>query len=128
MVSDDEKKRLIEELTKTPIVGVACKNVGISRASFYRWKDEDPWFVEQVALALRIGRGPVNDRAESVAIKQINQSNFAAAKWWLTIHHEDYKKLTREEKEQKRPGLVNYLKDLIARREKLEKDSKEPSQ
>ncbi len=117
MVNDEDKKKLIEELAKTPIVGIACKNAGISRASFYRWKEEDPWFNEQVVSALRIGRGPVNDRAESVFIKEINRGNISAARWWLDKHHEDYRKMSATEKETSRPSLVNYLKDMISRRE-----------
>lgn len=45
----DTKKRLLEALEKSlGIVSDACKQVGISRQSFYVWLNEDPEFKAQV--------------------------------------------------------------------------------
>lgn len=118
MISNEQKQKLISELKKTPFIGVACKNSGISPASYHRWRSEDAWFREQSDLALREGRVPINDRAESVVVKHVNQNNLSAAKWWLTIHHDDYKKLSAVEKEDRRPTLLGHIKELILGREK----------
>ena len=37
----EQKALMIETLEKVPIIQVACKRIGIARATFYRWKEED---------------------------------------------------------------------------------------
>jgi hypothetical protein len=130
MWNKNEKLRLIEELKQTPIIGIACKKAGISRASYHRWRDEDPWFREQSTSALREGRGPINDRAESVIIKNVNRENISVTKWWLGLFHDDYKKMTPREENDQRPTLMGHVQELVKAREKLEEEknqSKESS-
>ena len=44
---DTHKKALLEALEKSlGVVTTACKSVGVSRASFYNWYNEDPEFRE----------------------------------------------------------------------------------
>lgn len=50
------KELIIQQLTKTPIVEVACKKVGVSRASYYRWLKDDPEFKEESEKALMDGK------------------------------------------------------------------------
>ena len=38
---EKEKLALLAVLKEMPIVEVACKRVGISRGTFYRWQQED---------------------------------------------------------------------------------------
>ena len=39
-----DKKAIIEQLKKTPIIQVTCEKLGVSRATFYRWKKNDDKF------------------------------------------------------------------------------------
>ena len=67
--SDRFKALLIEQLKKTPIVQIACEKVNVSRATLYRWKDEDPVFAKDVDDAIVDGHLMVNDLAESQLIR-----------------------------------------------------------
>ncbi len=35
---DKNKKAIIEKLKQSPIIQIACKKVGIGRATYYRWR------------------------------------------------------------------------------------------
>lgn len=85
------KELIIQQLTKTPIVEVACKKVGVSRASYYRWLKDDPEFKEESEKALMDGKKLINDLAESQLISAIQEGNISAMTYWLKHHHDDYK-------------------------------------
>ena len=36
------KEQLLEILKKTPIVQIACEKAGVGRATYYRWRKDDP--------------------------------------------------------------------------------------
>ena len=86
-----QKRALIDLLKKNPIVEIACKKVGISRATFYRWQQKDVKFRSQIKEALEISRESVNDLAESKLIEQINGSSFKAIQFWLINNHKKYR-------------------------------------
>lgn len=77
------KKEIIEYLEKFPITQAACKNVGISRATYYRWIKDDPDFKERVDEAMEIGRKEVNALAESQLIKGIQAGDKWCIRFWL---------------------------------------------
>lgn len=52
MKTDKNKELVIQQLKKTPIVQVSCEKVGIGRATFYRWKQEDQDFATMADEAL----------------------------------------------------------------------------
>ncbi len=85
------KELLLEQLAKTPIIEVACKKVGIGRATYYRWIRDDPEFKEKADEAMKNGKLLVNDLAESQLINAIQEGSIAAMTYWLKHHHEDYK-------------------------------------
>ena len=60
-----QKENLLETLSKYPIIQVACEKSGISRATYYRWCDEDDVFFEKAQTQLQKGKDLVNDMAES---------------------------------------------------------------
>lgn len=111
--TDQTKTALLEQLTKTPIVQIACEKVGVSRASFYRWKEEDAEFAKKVEEAMLDGRLLVNDLAESQLIGAVKDRNFAAIMYWLKHHHPSYK--TRVEIE----GQVNVIEELTPEQKEL---------
>lgn len=86
----NQKAELIKQLKKTPIVEVACKKLGISRATYYRWKKDDPKFAEEAEFALDEGSQLVNDMAESQLINAIKEGNMTGIIFWLKNHHKQY--------------------------------------
>lgn len=78
-----QKSQLLELLTKIPIIQVAVKRAGISRATFYRWRDEDADFAVQVAAALREGATSINELAQSKLIEEVSRGNMTALIFWL---------------------------------------------
>ena len=89
--TEENKNMLLEQLRKTPIVQIACENLDISRATFYRWKSEDEEFATLVDQAVSEGRSLINDVAESQLIGAVKDRNLAAIMYWLKHHHGDYK-------------------------------------
>lgn len=85
------KELLLEELKKRPIVQYACEKLGIGRATYYRWRTEDPQFAEKADQALREGSLLVNDMAESQLMSAIRDKNLTAIIFWLKNHHPSYK-------------------------------------
>lgn len=85
-----DKKAILEQLKKTPIIQVTCEKLGISRATFYRWKKKDEKFAEAVDLALQEGSQLINDMAESQLITAIKNGNLTGIIFWLKNHHKNY--------------------------------------
>ncbi len=85
-----DKKAIIEQLKKTPIIQVTCEKLGVSRATFYRWKKNDEKFAEEVDLALQEGSQLINDMAESQLITAIKNGNLTGIIFWLKNHHKNY--------------------------------------
>jgi len=84
------KKILIEQIKKTPVIQVACEKVGVSRATFYRWKKSDPKFADKADIALNEGLQMINDMAESQLISAIKEGNLTGIIFWLKNHHKQY--------------------------------------
>lgn len=108
-----DKNALIEQLKKTPIVQVACEKMGLSRATFYRWKKKDQKFADDVDQAIEEGSHLINDMAESQLISAIKNSNLTAIIFWLKNHHRSYSpKLEVTTKNADLP-LTEEQKDII---------------
>ena len=84
------KKLLLEQLKITPIVEVACKKVGVGRATYYRWRQEDADFAVFADQALQEGSAFISDVAESQLISFIRDKNLSATIFWLKTHHKLY--------------------------------------
>jgi len=77
---EQTKKAIIEALEKTMgVVTSACKNVGISRTTFYSYVSEDPNFANQVSDIQNVAL----DFAESQLFKQIGEGNTTATIFFL---------------------------------------------
>ncbi len=84
------KEQLLEILKKTPIVQIACEKAGIGRATYYRWRKDDPEFAKISDQALLDGNLLVNDMAESQMMSAIKDKNMTAIIFWLKHHHPAY--------------------------------------
>ena len=85
-----EKEILLERLKKTPIVQIACEKCGVGRATYYRWRKDDPEFAKMADEALSEGSLLVNDMAESQLLQAIRSQNLGAIIFWLKHHHPAY--------------------------------------
>lgn len=74
------KKRLLESLEKNlGVVTRACKDVGISRRTFYTWRATDPEFAAAVEELQEV----CLDFAEAQLLKQIKEQNTTATIFYL---------------------------------------------
>ncbi len=85
-----EKEALIEQLKKTPIIQMACKNAGVGRATYYRWRNQDYKFAQKADEALEMSVSLMNDLAESQLISAIRDKNMTAIIFWLKHRHQGY--------------------------------------
>lgn len=90
MKSRQDKQLLLSQLRKTPVVQVACEKTNIGRASYYRWRKDDPDFAQSADEALSEGSSLVNDMAESQLVSAIKDKNITAIIFWLKHHHPTY--------------------------------------
>lgn len=130
----NKKLELVEQLKRTPIIEVACKKIGIGRATFYRWKKKDQKFAEEADFALHEGSQLVNDMAESQLITSIKNGNMTGIIFWLKNHHKQYSPklevttksadlpLTEEQKETIRKSLSMAF-NLSVNNEENEEDT-----
>jgi len=111
--NEQNKKMLLEQLKKTPIIQIACEKLNISRATLYRWKSEDKEFSDAVDGAVTEGRSLVNDMAESQLIGAVKDRNLPAIMYWLKHHHKDYKMRVEIE------GTINTIQELSDEQKEL---------
>ena len=86
----NQQELLIQQLEALPVIQIACEKSGISRATYYRWR-EDKIFSTQADNALRNGKLVVNDLAISQIIRKIKDGHFGASKYWLTHNDEAFR-------------------------------------
>jgi len=84
------KGKLLSELEKMPIVSVACKKAGISRATFYRWCKDNEQFSAKAQNAIDKGVVLINDLAENKLVKGIEDGDFGSIRYWLNNRHPAY--------------------------------------
>ena len=86
----EDKKAVLEQLKKLPIVQAACQRAGVGRASFYRWKIEDKQFAKDADEAIAEGVEMINDLSENQLIMAIRDNNLSAVRFWLQNRHRAY--------------------------------------
>lgn len=86
----EDKKAILEQLKKLPIVQAACQKAGIGRASFYRWKIKDKQFAKDADEAIAEGVEMINDLSENQLIMAIRDNNLSAVRFWLQNRHKAY--------------------------------------
>lgn len=88
--SEQQKKLLIEQLKKTPIVQLACEKIGVARSTYYRWKKHNKTFAKEAEEAIVAGELLINDMAEAQLLSAIRDKNLTAIIFWLKHHHHRY--------------------------------------
>jgi hypothetical protein len=77
------KRKFLEILEKSPVIAIACERSGVSKATFFRWKDADKEFVKKVESAMSEGNSLISDIARAQLISLVKEKNFAGIKFWL---------------------------------------------
>jgi len=85
-----EKKLILDLLFKYPIVQLACEKSGISRATFYRWKNEDEEFNIESEKAIFEWKQLINDMAEMNVISWIKNWDKTLTMYWLNNNNPNY--------------------------------------
>ena len=101
------KSEIIQRLSEVRIVEIACKSAGISRATYYRWLQEDKAFAVFCEDAIRLGTDTISDLAESQVVSKIKAGDFRAAVYWLEHHNRDYKPRSKYPAEE-----VDHFKEM----------------
>ena len=86
----EDKKAVLEQLSKLPIIQIAVQKAGVSRATYYRWRIEDKKFAKNADEAIGEGVQMINDLSESQLINAIRNNNFSAVRFWLMNRHKAY--------------------------------------
>lgn len=92
----ENKVAVLKALKEMPIIQVACKKVGIGRATYYRWQQEDKEFKRQSKDALAEGIEYINDMSESQIITLIREKKMPAISLWLKHNNKRYGAKGRE--------------------------------
>jgi len=99
----DLTKRISDELQKIPNIRNVCSKFGIDHSTFYRWMGSYPTFRKEVRAALYFGREHMNNIAETVIIKGVQNGEYRSATFWLV--HNDRRYMQRDKGE--------YYADLL---------------
>ncbi|OGI77799.1 hypothetical protein A3D42_00670 [Candidatus Nomurabacteria bacterium RIFCSPHIGHO2_02_FULL_41_18] len=81
--TERQKKALVIQLRKTPIVQIACERSGVGRSTYYKWRVKDRTFARAADRALEAGRFFINDLAKSKLLQMIKDGNTTAIIFWL---------------------------------------------
>jgi len=113
------KKGLLEQLEKTPIVQLACSKIGIGRATYYRWRLNDKSFAQKADEAINKGRLLINDLAESKLLSAIQEQNMTGIIFWLKHNHPSYTNrveltTSKNEEEKLTPEQQKLIKRALA--------------
>lgn len=86
-----QKNKLLAELAESPLISRACSKLKIHRSTFYRWRDEDPAFKADVALAIERGRDKISDFAEAKLYENVSNNNQQAIAFVLRHNNKRYR-------------------------------------
>lgn len=84
---DNEKKTLFIQAFQKSFgnISKACEKIGVSRQTYYDWRNDDPMFLEAVK---NVKDGAV-DMAETALLKQITEGNTTAIIFYLKTQAKD---------------------------------------
>ena len=103
------KQKLLQNLTESGNISYACKRTGISRETYYKWK-EDPLFAFDAEAAVEYGKSFVNDLAHTQLIRNIQEGNMQAVRFQLASCHPDYQPRKAREPDAQRLVPVTVIK------------------
>lgn len=89
MIDGKIKQKLLDEIQKFGNVFVSCSKVGVSKATYYRWKKNEK-FKEQADEAERAGRENITGLAEHMLLQNIKKGIQRAIEYALNHNSPHY--------------------------------------
>lgn len=108
-----DKAAVLEQFRKMPILQVALERAGISRSTYYNWRDEDKEFAKDADKAIAEGEALITDMSESQLISLVRDKHFPAVQLWLRHHHPKYAPKLEIE------GTINTIQELSPEQKEL---------
>lgn len=87
-----QKDALLGQLRRYPIVQVACEKSEVSRATYYRWHEEDSSFAAAADSAVAEGEELFNDLAEHQLLALMKDKHWPSIHYWLEKRHPKFNK------------------------------------
>lgn len=92
MIDDKTKQKLLDEISKFGNVYLSCLKVGVDKATYYRWKQQDKEFRKLANKAEKIGRENICDVAEHSLLKNVKDGNQRSIEYALNHNSKRYKR------------------------------------
>ena len=108
-----DKTAVLEQFRKMPVLQVALERAGISRSTYYNWRDEDKEFLKDADQAIAEGEALITDMSESQLISLVRDKHFPAVQLWLRHHHPKYAPKLEIE------GTINTIQELSPEQKEL---------
>ena len=115
-----DKKTLLEFLSESGIVQLACSKAGVPRATYYRWREEDELFRKAAQKAIETGDEVINDMAVSMHVKNIQAGNQKATEFQLRNRHPGYSNISESRLDKKYKIENAKLREEIAYRDRMD--------
>jgi hypothetical protein len=116
--------KVLEYLQESGNVSYACKRAGISRETYYQWRDEES-FARKANVAIDLGKEFVNDLAHTKLVGKIQEGNMHAISLQLKSCHPDYQPRKPRPPEEERFSPVKTIRIVRApSREEIENERK----
>ncbi len=87
-----DKDKLTEQFKKIPILQIACERAAVSRATYYRWLEDDSVFRDAAMASIAEGEAFLSDKSEAQIVSLVGEKHFGAAKYYLEHHNDTYGK------------------------------------
>ena len=108
------QKKVLEHLTESGNISYSCKRAGISRETFYDWKDKNRVFARAADVAIDYGKSFVNDLAHTQLIMNIQRGDMRAVVFQLASCHPDYQPRRARMPDEDRPVTVTKINIIPA--------------
>lgn len=102
------QQKVLEYLTESGNVSYSCKRAGVSRQTYYNWR-ENRVFAYQTDTAIDFGKSFVNDLAHTQLIRNIQDGDMRAIVFQLASCHPDYQPRRARMSEEDRPIPVTAI-------------------
>jgi hypothetical protein len=116
------QRKVLEHIAESGNISYSCKRAGVSRETYYAWKQSDEVFAKDAALAVEYGKSFVNDLAHTQLILNIQKGNMQAVRFQLISCHEDYQPRRARAPKEERPIPITTINIVPAPGRKLDKD------
>ena len=113
MLKPNDKKKFLEELERMPFPSIACQRAGISKATIYRWRDNNSAFKKQMDAAIEVGRETITESAEAHTVGLIKKGDFRAIRLWLENNTTRYYKPKKAIAAPRTERIINTVKVQI---------------